>query len=122
MSYGKLKEDEYSQVYKQIRAVIIPSIWHEPWPYVVIEAIVRGRFVIASRIGGIPEQLEGCNNVLLCDPGDSKQLADAIGFVGSLDREEIFEMGIQCKEKFGKRFDNEKSIRSFSNICENLIH
>jgi glycosyltransferase involved in cell wall biosynthesis len=42
-SYGKLDNDEYEKLYKQIRAVIVPSLWHEPWPYVVVEAIIRGR-------------------------------------------------------------------------------
>jgi len=121
LSYGKLKNDEYTRVYKQIRAVIVPSIWHEPWPYVVVEAIIRGRLVIASRVGGIPEQVEGCKSASLCEPGNPEQLAKALELVGSLNREEIAELGLQCKEKFSKRFDNETSIRRFISICEKLI-
>jgi glycosyltransferase involved in cell wall biosynthesis len=118
--YGKLDRVECNRLYKQVRAVIVPSICHEPWPYVVSEAIARGRFVIASRVGGIPEQVEGCKGALLCEPGNSKQLAEAIEFVGSLDREDVAELGFQSKEKFSKRFDNTISIRSFISICENL--
>ena len=119
LSYGKLNDDEYTRVYRQIRAVIVPSIWHEPWPYVVVEAITRGRFVIASRIGGIPEQVEGCKGALLCEPGNPKQLAEAIERVKSLNRENIAELGFQSKETFLKRFDNKTTIRTFINICEN---
>lgn len=120
LSYGKLKDDEYTRLYKQIRAVIVPSIWHEPWPYVVVEAITRGRFVIASRVGGIPEQVEGCKGALLCEPGNPKQLAEAIEFVKSLNRESVAELGFHSKETFLKRFDNETTVRRFISICEHL--
>jgi len=119
---GKLVEDDYMNLYKKIKAVIVPSVWHEPWPYVVVEAIVRGRFVIASRIGGMPEQFEGCKNVIFCEPGNSRQLAEAIGVVSDMKRDEIFEAGMKDKKNFNMNFNNAKSIRDFTNICENLIH
>jgi len=118
--HEKLGEDEYEKLYKKIRSVIVPSLWHEPWPYVVVEAIIRGRFVIASRMGGIPEQVEGCESAMLCDPNNPKQLTEAIEFVRSLNRENITELGLKSRENFLKRFDNETTIRSFIGICEHL--
>jgi len=117
---GKLDNDEYEKLYRKIRAVIIPSIWHEPWPYVVVEAIIRGRFVIASRVGGIPEQVEGCKGALICEPRDYEQFAEAIEFVGSLKRETIIDLGFQNRETFLRRFDNETTVRRFIGVCENL--
>ena len=118
--YGKLYNDEYEKLYRQIRAVIVPSIWHEPWPYVVVEAIIRGRFVIASSTGGIPEQVKGCKGALLFETGNYEQLAEAIEFVRSLKRETIVDLGFQNKETFLKRFDNETTIRRFIDVYENL--
>jgi len=118
--HGKLDKDEYEKLYKQVRSVIVPSIWHEPWPYVVVEAIVRGRFVIASRIGGIPEQVEECKSAILCEPKNPKQLTEAIDFVKSLNRENITELGLKSRENFLRRFDNETTIKSFIGICEHL--
>lgn len=37
------------------RAVVFPSIWHEPAGLVTLEAAAHGRPVIASTVGGIPE-------------------------------------------------------------------
>jgi len=118
--YGKLNNEEYDKLYRQIRAVIVPSIWCEPWPYVVVEAIIRGRFLIASSIGGIPEQVEGCKGALLFETGNYEQLAEAIESVRSLKRETIIDLGFQNKETFLKRFDNETTIRRFINVYENL--
>ena len=118
--HGRLNKEEYDRLYRQIRAVIVPSIWCEPWPYVVVEAITRGRFLIASSMGGIPEQVEGCKGTLLFETGDYERLAEAIEFVRGLKRETIIDLGYQNKETFLKRFDNETTIRRFINICENL--
>jgi len=118
--HERLDKDEYEKLYRQIRAVIVPSIWPEPWPYVVVEAITRGRFVIASSIGGIPEQLEGCKGALLCEAGNYEQLAEAIEFAGGLKIENMTDLGLQNKETFLKRFDTETTVRRFISVCEHL--
>jgi glycosyltransferase involved in cell wall biosynthesis len=118
--HGKLDKDEYEKLYRKIRSVIVPSLWHEPWPYVVVEAIIRGRFVIASRIGGIPEQVDGIESAMLCEPNNPQQLTEAIEFIRSLNRENITELGLKSREVFLKRFSNETTIRRFISICEHL--
>jgi glycosyltransferase involved in cell wall biosynthesis len=45
---------------------------------VVIEAFCRGRGVIGSRVGGIPDLIEGGRNGLLVPPGDTRALEDAL--------------------------------------------
>lgn len=120
VTHGKLGKDEYARMYKQIRTVIVPSVWNEPWPYVVVEALAQRRLLIASRIGGIPEQVEGCKGAFLCEPGDSEELADTIEMVANLSRQDVESLGSQNRETFLKRFDNESSIRKFINICEHL--
>jgi len=118
--YGKLDNYEYEKLYKRVRAVIVPSIWNEPWGYVVVEALTRGRFLVTSSSGSIPEQVKGCNGVILCEPGNSKELAEAIQFVSGLDREEIIDFGFQNKEIYLKKFSDESTLRRFTSVCENL--
>jgi len=60
------------------RAVIFPSLWHEPAGLVTLEAAASGRAVIASRVGGIPEYAQELGNVLLVNPGDTEALAAEI--------------------------------------------
>lgn len=45
---------------------------------VVVEAFVRGRGVVGSRVGGIPDIVEDGSSGLLVPPGDSAALADAL--------------------------------------------
>ena len=57
------------------RAVIFPSVWHEPAGLVTLEAAAQGRAVIASRVGGIPEYANRLGNALLVGPNDVEGLA-----------------------------------------------
>lgn len=58
--------------------VVLPSLLDENAPMVVLEAMAYGKPVIASRIGGIPEQIEDRRTGLLFPPGDSDALRDAL--------------------------------------------
>ena len=118
--YGKLEKRMYEEIYQNIRTVIVPSIWPEPWPYVVVEALLRGRFVIASRIGGIPEQVDTCKGVTLFEAGNSEKLREAMNNVLCLNREAIADLGFQNRDSFLKRFSNESSLKQFINILENV--
>jgi glycosyltransferase involved in cell wall biosynthesis len=59
-------------------AVVVPSVWPEPFPMAVLEAIAAGRPVVASITGGIPEQVSDGREALLVAPGDATALAAAL--------------------------------------------
>jgi len=61
-----------------IDIVVVPSVYSDPLPLVVAEALACGRPVIGSRIGGIPELLSGPLAELLVPPGDDEALAAAL--------------------------------------------
>jgi glycosyltransferase involved in cell wall biosynthesis len=56
--WGKLDNSRVEEVYRQTDVLILPSIWPENHPVSITEAMAAGIPVIASRIGGIPEQIE----------------------------------------------------------------
>jgi len=120
-AYGKLSNDEYRDLYKRIKAVIVPSVWAEPLPYVVTEAIMSGRLVVASSIGGIPEQVTGCKGAFLFDAGDYRRLAESILYVEGLSREKAVELGVKNREFVVKKFNNEEIAREFSNLLNEVI-
>lgn len=55
----------------------MPSLW-EGLPLAVIEAMLAGRAIVASRTSGIPEAIEDGVHGLLIPPGDVDALADAL--------------------------------------------
>ncbi|NTW89319.1 MAG: glycosyltransferase family 4 protein [Candidatus Moranbacteria bacterium] len=63
---------------REANAVVIPSVWYENMPYVLLESLARGRVVIASDIGGMTERIENGVNGFLFRLGDSADLAQAI--------------------------------------------
>jgi glycosyltransferase involved in cell wall biosynthesis len=58
-------------------ALVLPSR-SEGMGRVVVEALLRGRPVVASRVGGIVDLVRDGENGLLAGPGDTRALADAL--------------------------------------------
>lgn len=57
---------------------VVPSVWPDPLPGVVREPMTRGKAVIASDIGGIPDMIAHERTGLLVPPGDAASLAAAL--------------------------------------------
>jgi glycosyltransferase involved in cell wall biosynthesis len=53
--HGWVDQDQVTALFRSARAVVFPSVWHEPAGLVSLEAAAHGRALIASRVGGIPE-------------------------------------------------------------------
>lgn len=68
---------EVAKLMREARALIVPSVWHEVSPLVVYEAIELDLPVIASRVGGMIDQLADDRGVLV-EPGDVGSLAAAM--------------------------------------------
>jgi glycosyltransferase involved in cell wall biosynthesis len=75
--HGWVPSDDVPALMQDARAVIFPSVWHEPAGLVSLEAAAYGRSLIASRVGGIPEYAHE-DHALLVTPHDTDDLARAI--------------------------------------------
>ncbi|GLK47808.1 glycosyl transferase [Brevundimonas intermedia] len=73
-----LGQVEAEVFYGGVDVVVAPAIWAEPFGRVAVEALMRGRGVIASRIGGLPEAAAGGGRVKLVAPGEAGALAGAL--------------------------------------------
>lgn len=120
LTYGKLETKRYEQIYSQLFAVVVPSVWFEPWPYTVIEALLNRRYVIASRIGGIPDQVNNCKGVTLVEHGNAQQLKVAMNDAFNIDREALLELGNQNRDAFLSRFSNAQSLKEFIQVIDNV--
>jgi glycosyltransferase involved in cell wall biosynthesis len=119
--YRRLNASLLDDFYERIRSIIFPSICPEPLPYVISEAVLRGRLVIASDIGGVPELAEGCKGVFLFEPGNYTELAKQIEHADALSRDVAADLAAQSRENFLKKFSNETVLTNFLNVCERLV-
>lgn len=61
---------------RECDVAVVPSTWPEPSGLTVLEGMASGAAVVASRIGGIPEQAGDA--AFLVPPGDPAALAEAL--------------------------------------------
>lgn len=72
---GKLPQSAIPGLLGQSGVLVLPSIWPENQPVVLLEAIAAGRAQIATATGGNAELVEDGAGGLLCPPGDAMALA-----------------------------------------------
>ena len=78
---GELPHDQVLRLFRSARAVVVPSVWSDPCPTVVLEAMAAGRPVVAAASGGIVDMVVDGVTGLLVAPGDVSALAQAISSV-----------------------------------------
>lgn len=66
------------EVYDEHDAVLFPVRWDEPWGLVPLEAMARGRPVVATATGGAAEYLRDAANALLVPRDDPTAVAAAV--------------------------------------------
>jgi glycosyltransferase involved in cell wall biosynthesis len=120
--YPRVSAMEVEEIYKKACAVIVPSLYSESFGYVVAEAILHGRIVIASNRGAIPELVTECPGVFLFDPSDPERLAEIIKRVGLMDVESQTDITTRGRRVFSRRFDNERSLEAFTDLLSRLTH
>jgi glycosyltransferase involved in cell wall biosynthesis len=112
-----LKEVEYlgyvaqADFFPTLDVLVVPSVWNEPLGVVVFEAMGYGVPVIGSRVGGIPEIIEGSGAGWLFESGNVLELTallrDAINAPQTL-----ASMRKACRER-AQSFTPERQVTEF---------
>ncbi|MET0285153.1 MAG: glycosyltransferase family 4 protein [Polyangiales bacterium] len=91
-----------AELYQSIDMLVVPSRWHETLCVVVYEALGFGLPVLAARVGGIPEILEGHDCGWLFEPGNAGDLEANLRarLDGWPDPEGLWERAIQRRTFF----------------------
>ena len=114
---GYLRHEEISKLHSISHALSFPSIWEEPLPYAVLEAMLSGTIPIASKVGGVPEIVEGSfAEKMLCEPYNVDELADRMESLLAMSNEQIVDVGLSLREAMIKNFDSEVTKRKLMEI------
>lgn len=113
-------EDNIVDFMQAIDVILLPSVGYEDFPNVILEAMALGKPVIASRLAGIPEQIEHENSGLLFEPGDAKGLASAIlRLLNDSNMRKSF--GACGAARFASKFSAEISVSRYIGLYEELL-
>jgi glycosyltransferase involved in cell wall biosynthesis len=70
--------EELDRIYQSLDIVVVPSIWYENSPNVILEAFAHRTPVITSNLGGMAELVDDNKTGLLFKMGDAADLAKKI--------------------------------------------
>lgn len=119
---GFLRSTQEKQAFLgNARALLVPSIFDEPFGMVMIEAFACGTPVIGLRSGAIPEVIRDQKTGLLVDTPKQtsevaaiKALAAAITNIDTLSRSE-------CREEFDLRFTTKRMAEDHRTVYRKLL-
>lgn len=117
---GHLLQEKLNEFYKSIRMVVLPATCFEGFPIVFAEAMLYGKPVICSRIGGLPEIVEDGKTGLLFEPGNAEDLASKIRYLW--DRPDLcHKMGQEGRKKALREYSPEKYYERLMDIYRKAI-
>lgn len=71
---GRVSDEQLVSLYRAADVAVVPSLEHEGFGLVVLEAAACGTPSIVSSVGGLPEAVAGLDRSLLVPPGDRDAL------------------------------------------------
>ena len=112
--------DELDDVLYNAKFVVIPSVWHENFPYVILQTFAAGVPLIGSELGGIPELLKD-NRGVLFNPSDISTLESSMKKLSN-DTEYSNELGINGRkyliETFNDQIFYESIIKNYNIVLK----
>ena len=117
---GHLNREKLEAFYNNSRIIVLCSVCYEGFPSVLIEAMLRQKPIICSRIGGLPEIVDDGVMGLLFEPGNAEDLAEKIHYLW--DRPELCrKMGRTGREKTLREYSPEKYYERLMAVYEKAI-
>jgi glycogen(starch) synthase len=115
---GYLTGAALADALRDVRVVVMPSIWEETAGLAAIEQMMRGRLVIVSDIGGLGEVVGEAG--LKCAPGNADTLADRMREV--LQSPALIDsFGQKARERALRLFMQERMIEEHARVYRGMI-
>lgn len=101
---GAVYGEEMEHIIEKAKVIVVPSEWFENCPYSILTSMAKGKIIVASKIGGLPELIEDGTTGYLYEPGNPQDLSDKIKQAMALSREEYENMSLRVVEVARKKF------------------
>ena len=114
---SQLPFDELKKYISKARLIILPSVWYENYPFVVLESYAFGKIVLASNIGGLPEMID---KKFLFTSGDAQSLIEKIKEYFYKTDKDLEIIGKSNQQKVLKNNSPEKYLKELINVYKEI--
>jgi glycosyltransferase involved in cell wall biosynthesis len=109
---------EVPALIREARALLVPSLWYEAQPRVILEAYAAGVPVLASDLGALPEAVRP-DSGLLVPPGDAAAWADAVERL--LDDRESERLGQGAWRRWRDTYSPERGLQNLEDAYRRAV-
>ncbi len=112
---GRLNADATRAAMKQAAFLVVPSLWYEGFPMVMVESMACGTPVFGSRLGAMEEVIADGRTGLHFRPGDPADLAAKCEWAWS-HPEQVAAMGRQARRQYEQQYRPERNYSILMDI------
>ena len=112
--------DEPQYVFERADITVLPSLYKEGLPNVLLESMSMGVPVVSSNLGGVSEIVFNGKTGFIVEPGNKDQLADAIVKLWN-NRSSYMKMRQNARRLMTENFDKEQQFGRFLEYFRNLL-
>lgn len=117
---GKKSHAESMELLKKAKFIVIPSIWFEMFPMVLVETFAYGKAIVASRVQNHAELIQDKKTGILFNPGDPEDFASKMKWM--IENEDAcIEMGKNARKEFEEKYTAEKNFGILMKIYQKVI-
>ncbi len=117
---GTQSKEQVYDLMTHSQFLVMPSIWYEGFPMVLVEAFAHGLPVICSRLGGMAEIVEDGVTGLHFEAGNADDLAKKVRWMIA-HLEECEQMGKNARLEYEKKYTPEKNYEMLMDIYQQAI-
>lgn len=118
--HGSLSRDQAIALMKGARFAIVPSVWYEGFPMVIVEAFACGTPVLCSRLGSMQELIFDGLTGLHFTPGDAHDLAQKVAWAWN-HPVELSEMGRRARCEYERQYTAARNYAQLMKIYETTL-
>jgi len=122
---GSLRQDEVRHWMQRSACVALPCVQAkdgniDALPTVLLESMACGCPSVSTRLSGIPEIIEHGESGLLVEPGNDRDLADAIRRV-LVEKELAQKLSVQGRRRALERFDGRRNVAAMRELLRAAV-
>jgi glycosyltransferase involved in cell wall biosynthesis len=117
---GWQSRSQVGEYLERCRFVVVPSVWLENFPYVITEAFSRGKPVIGSNRGGIPELINHGEFGFVFNDDRPEELGEYIDRLWA-DAGLSIRMGTAAKQWCDRRFTDQACYEGLRHVYADVI-